>query len=114
MVLQDEGLTELAQQFADLIANGQWGTGTASPTPTDGALGSAIVDTLIAPTGDSSGNTVQFTHSVPSTVGNPYDLTEHELQFTSGDSLNRTVGGAISKTTSFELITITTISFVRS
>jgi hypothetical protein len=113
MVILDEGLTRVAELHASDIAQGQWGIGTAVPAPSDTGLGSAVVSTLLNVTGSSSGNSAQFTHTVPSTSGNGVDLTEFELRFGNGDSLNRTVGGAISKTSSFDLTTITTVSFVR-
>jgi len=113
-MILNEGLIQLASNFAADITNGQWGTGTAIPTPTDTGLGSAIPSTLIALTSTSSGTTAQFTHVVPSTSANGYDLTEFELEFSGGQSLNRSLGGAISKTSNIELTTICTVSFIRA
>lgn len=112
-MITDEGLKRLAELNASDITQGQWGTGTAIPTTSDTSLGSAIPDTLLSLSATSSGNSAQFTHDVTSTQGNGYDLVEFELQFGNGDSLNRTLGGAISKTNSFEISTIVTVSFVR-
>lgn len=114
IVLLDEGLEEMANQFKSLITKGQWGTGTATPTTTQTCLGSALPTTLLTVDNAQSGNTVQFTHTVPSTVANSEDLTEYELQFANGDSLNRSVNGAISKTQNFEIVTITGVTFIRS
>ena len=112
-MLLDEGLNELADQFVDLIAYGQWGTATTLPTTTDVGLGSPVTATKIAPTGINSGAAVQFTHVVSSALGNGNTLTEFELQFTNGDSLMRQIGGPVSKTASFELTTIVTINILR-
>lgn len=112
-MILDEGLNKLASNAATIITNAQWGTGTALPSASDTELGSAIATTLIAVTSSVSGNTVQFTHEVPSTAGNGYNLTEHELQFSTGESLNRSLGGEITKIASYELTTIVTVSFLR-
>lgn len=112
-MILDEGLEELASRFAADVTLGQWGTGTAVPSATDTGLGSAIPDTLIALTSTSSGNSSQFTHEVSSAEGNGFDLTEHELEFDNNVSFNRSLGGPISKTASFELTTLVTVSFVR-
>lgn len=114
MVLLDEGLDELATQFGPLIAFGQWGTGTALPTPSDTGLGSAVAETKLAPSATASGNSVQFLHEVNSTLGNGFALVEFELQFDSGDSLLRTTGGTINKTNSYTLTTFVTINFLRT
>ena len=113
MVLLDEGLTELAEQFASLISKGQWGTGTTTPVVTDTGLETAVAATLLSVTAISSANAAQFTHEVSSALGNGSNLTEYELQFTDGSSLNRTVGGQIVKTSSFEITTITNVNFIR-
>ena len=113
-MLLDEGMEELATQFVSLIDKGQWGTGTTTPTITDTGLETAVAATLLDVTSSVSGASVQFTHEVPSTAGNSNNLTEFELRFTNGDSLNRSVGGAIAKTSSFKVITLSTINFVRS
>lgn len=113
MVLLDEGFEELATQFVNLVTDGQWGTGTATPTTTDTGLGTPVAATLLSLNGASSGNCAQFTHEMNSTIGNGSDFTEFELRFANGDSLNRNLGGAITKTASFEIITISTINFTR-
>ena len=113
MTLLNEGLDELATQFASLISKGQWGTGTTLPTPSDTGLETPVAATLLSVTASSSGNSAQFTHEVNSVLGNSNDLTEFELQFASGDSLNHTLGGPISKTSSVEVTTITTVNFIR-
>jgi len=112
-MLLNEGMNELADQFADLIAKGQWGTGTTAATTSDTGLETAVATTLITPTSANSGASAQFTHTLPSTTGNGNSLIEYELQFTNGDSLTRSVGTAIAKTASFRIITISTINFVR-
>jgi len=112
-MILNEGLAELANQFADLITNGQWGTGTTAATTSDTGLETAVGATLLAVTGVNSVASAQFTHTLPSTTGNGNSITEFELQFTNGDSLSRVVGTAISKTASFRVITISTVNFVR-
>lgn len=114
MVLLDEGLEELGTQFATLITQGQWGTGTALPIPTDTGLGAAVATTLAGLTITTSGNSVQFTHNLVAATANPSALTEFELRYSGGDSLNRTLGGTINKTSSFEVVTITTVNFIRN
>lgn len=113
MTIVDEGLEELANQFKDLITQGQWGTGTTLPTTADTGLETAVGATLLTVSTGASGAASQFTHVLPSTTGNGNDLTEFELQFSNGDSLNRSVGGAITKTNSFSITTIATINFTR-
>ena len=113
MVLTDVGLNETATRFANEITKAQWGTGTATPTTSDTGLGSAIPSTLLDVTSTTSGTSAQFTHTVPSTEANGYELTEFDLRFDDGTNLNRTLGGAISKTSAFEVVTISTINFVR-
>lgn len=113
MVLLNEGLTELANQFKDLINEGQWGTGTTTPAASDTGLETPVVATLLGVTTNSSSASAQFTHTVGNSLANGSDLTEYELQFVNNDSLNRTVGGPISKKAAFDLTTISTVNFVR-
>lgn len=112
-MILNEGMEELATQFASLIAQGQWGTGTTTPTVDDTSLQTAVASSLLDVTSAVSGGSVQFTHNLPSTASNGSSLTEFELRFTNGDSLNRSVGGAIAKTSSFTVITLSTINFIR-
>lgn len=112
-MLLNEGLTQLATQTKSDLANGQWGTGTTTPAPTDTGLETPVVATLDTVTTSSSGASVTVNHLVESTEANGSDLTEFEVQFTNGDSLLRVVGGAISKTSSIEVKTIVNINFVR-
>lgn len=113
MVLLNEGLEELAEQFKALIDEGQWGTGTTTPSPTDTGLETPVPATLNTVTSANSGTSTTFTHTISSTTGNGNDLTEFELQFLNDDSLVRFVGGAITKSNSFEVKTIVNINFVR-
>ena len=113
MVLTDVGLNELAERFAGDITQGQWGTGTNDPSVSDTGLQTAVSSTLTSLSATSSGNTSQFTHTVPSTTANSLSLTEFELRFDDGTNFSRNLGGTINKTASFEVVTISTISFVR-
>lgn len=113
MVLLNEGLEEAATQFGGLITKGQWGTGTADPAFTDTGLGSAIPDTLNSVGSAVSGRTVQFTHTTATTEGNGYALTEYELRFANGDSLNRVLTAGINKDSSYQIQTITSVTFSR-
>jgi len=114
MVLLNEGLNKLATEFASLITQGQWGTGTTLETVGDTGLETPLASTLLNVSAVSSNNSCQFTHTIPSTTANGVALTEYELRYANGDSLNRVVGGAVNKTASFDVITISTINFVRS
>lgn len=113
MVLLDQGLTELAERLAADITKGQWGDDNTDPKVTDTGLLSPITSTLITLTTTSSGNSAQFTHTVPSTTANGNTFREFELQFDDGTEINRTVGGDVAKTASFIVTTISTVSFVR-
>ena len=113
MVMTDVGLNELAERFASDVTEGQWGTGTNDPTVSDTGLQTAVSSTLASLSATSSGNTSQFTHLVPSTTANGLSLTEFELRFDDGTNFSRTLGGSVNKNASFELVTISTISFVR-
>jgi len=114
MVLLDEGLSKIATDFAATITQGQWGTGTADPGPSNTGLGSAIPQSLLSTNYIVSGNSVQYTHELLAGLANGFDLTEFEVRFANSDSLNRAVGGPISKTSSYEIITITSVTFVRN
>lgn len=115
MVIQDNGINELATRFASDITQGQWGVSTGTATVTDTGLGNGIADTKNAlSTATSSGNSSQFTHDTLSTEGNSSDLTEFGVIFDDGTTFfNRSVGGAITKTNDFDINTVVTISFIR-
>lgn len=111
----DEGLNEIATRIASDITKGQWGTGTTAEAATDTGLETAVAATLLTLTAaTASGNSAQFVHELSSALGNSNTLTEFELQFDDGDSLNRTVGAGIAKTSSFTMTTITGVNFVRA
>ncbi len=114
MVLLDEGLEELANQFQSLVTKGQWGTGTTAASSSDTGLETAVAATLLDVSAVASGPGTQFTHVVGSTVANSNSLTEFELRFANGDSLNRVVGSEIDKISSIEITTISSINFVRN
>lgn len=114
-MILDEGLTEIAERIASDITKGQWGSGTTLATAADTGLETAMAATLLTfESATSSGNSAQFQHLVPSTTANSETFSEFELQFDDGNSLNHSVGATFSKTASFEVTTITTVSFVRS
>lgn len=113
MVILDEGLNKFASDAVSDITKGQYGTGTTEPKVNDTGLETPVATTLLATTNTSSGNSTQLTHTVPSTVANGNSLTEYELQFSDGTSLNRSLQGTITKSASFEVVTISTVSFVR-
>jgi len=115
MVVLDEGLNEIASRFASDITKGQYGSGTTLPTTSDTGLETAIGATLLTvDSGTSSGNSSQFQHTVPSTTGNGSTFSEFEWQFDNGVSFNHTLGATFSKTASFSVVTIGTVSFVRT
>lgn len=111
MVILNEGLEEIASRLAVDITQGQWGTDTTLATANDTGLGTAVAATLLTlDSKTASGNSVNFTHTTPSTAGNGNSLAEFELRFDNGDSLNRSVGGSFSKTNSFDVTTITIVN----
>jgi hypothetical protein len=112
MVILSQGLSKLADEFKDLITEGQWGSGTVLPTTSDTGLGSAFPETLGSVNVASSGNGAQFTHTVVSTTGNTTGYAEFALNYSDGTEFNRVVGGTFNKTNSYEIVTITTINFV--
>ena len=114
MVLLDEGMEKLATEVASLLSQGQWGTDTTLPSPADTGLGTAVAATLKDLDTNVSGSSIQTTHTTTSTDANGSDLTEYEIRFSNGDSLNRVLSAAISKAASSEVITMTTVNFVRS
>lgn len=114
VVVLNEGLERLAVNFASDITNGQWGSGTTLPTTSDTGLETAIGASLLAVTASSSGTQAQFNHEVDSVTANGNTFAEFELQFSNGDSFNRVIGGTFAKTSSVEVVTITTVSFIRS
>jgi len=113
LVLLDNGLDELAQQFPTLISNGQWGSGTANPSPTDTTLLIPISATDLSMSSTNSGNTSEFTHTVNSSTANGSAFSEFGIKFSDGTFLNRSLGGTFTKQSSFDVITITTINFTR-
>ena len=112
-MILDEGLTELASRFQADVTNGQAGTGTTIPTADDTGLETAVTATLLSLTSSSSANSSQHIHTISSTTGNGSTFTEWEIQFDDGNSWNRIVGAGISKTSSFEIVSIFTNNFVR-
>lgn len=112
-MLLDEGLEEAATQFALLITQAQFGTGTTLPTASDTGLQTPVAATLLDVTVTVSGASGQFTHALSSAIGNGSDMTEHEYRFANGDSLDRVIFAVISKTASFELNSICELNFVR-
>lgn len=114
-MILDEGLTEMAERMAADVTKGQWGTGTTAATATDTGLETAVAATLLTlDSATASGGSVNFQHTVTSTVGNGNTLAEFELQFDDGNSLNRSVGAAFAKTASFDVTTLVTVNLVRS
>jgi len=113
MVLLDAGLNALATNLGGDITKGQWGENSDTPSPTDTGLTSPIASTLITTTNTASNNTMQAAHTVNSTLANGETFTEFELQFSNGDSLMRSVGGSVSKTSTNEVTTVTGVNFVR-
>lgn len=114
MVILDEGLNKLTNDFKTLITQGQWGTGTAVPNTSDTGLQIPEALTLKNVTKTSSGNTAQFTHELASTEANGTSYAEYELQYANGDSLNRVLFGTVNKTAAAELTVITSVNFIRS
>lgn len=114
MVLLDEGIEKIADTLGTDITKGQWGTGTTAPAVDDTGLETPVAASLLTLSSAVSGSTIQFTHTLNTSTGNGNDLTEYELQFSDGTSLNRSVGGAISKTSSVSITTISQITVLRS
>ena len=113
MVILNQGLDTLTEQIAPLFSKGQWGTGTTIPDVTDTDLETAVAATLLATTSTTSGTSVQLTHELSSTLGNGSALTEFSIKFSDDESFDRTVGGAVNKTSEIQLTTITTVNIIR-
>ena len=113
MVLLDVGLNEVADRLAPLVTEGIWGSGTTDPSPSDTGLETPIGSSNKTVTGTTSSNSMKFTHELTSTDSNGETLTEYGLKFDDATFLNRNLSGAISKTASFEVTTISTINILR-
>jgi hypothetical protein len=113
MVLLNEGLNKLATEVGNVVTYGQWGTGTADPLITNTGLGSALPDSLNAVGSAVSGRSCQFTHTTLTTESNGNTMTEYELRFTNGDSLNRILVAGIPKTSTYQVQSITSVTFTR-
>ena len=113
MVILDQGIETVTILFSQDITQGQWGSGTALAVVGDTGLKIPIAATLSDTTVTTSGKSVQFITTVPSTIGNGSSFAEYELKFSGGTSFNRSVGATFNKTNSFEVVTITTVNFSR-
>jgi hypothetical protein len=113
-MILDEGLSSITNTLSGVVSTGQWGTGTALPTPTDTGLLAPVASTLVAVTSSVSGQSVQFEHILNSAAGSGNTLNEFGITLSDGSDLTRAVGGGIIKTTSFQLTTIANINLLRS
>jgi len=113
MVVLDEGIEKIAEIIEPELTQGQWGTGTTSPTETDTGLETPVAATKLTTTSTLSGTTIEQTHTLPSTAANGNTLTEFSSLFSDDTNLDRTVGGGISKTASIEVITISQFNIIR-
>jgi len=113
-MILDEGLNQVKDLVNADLSKGQSGTGTTLPTAADTGLEVADTDTLLTLTSVTV-NDKQLTtqHDINSIVANGVTLTEHEIQFVSGESFNRNVHAAISKTSAIEIQYLDTFYFER-
>lgn len=107
-MILDEGLNEIRDLLYDNLTAGQSGTGTTLPTTADTGLETpvaATLNTLSSKTKTDKMLTVN--HLVDSSEANSSTLTECEVRFSGGESLNRVVHAGISKTSDIEVEYIT-------
>lgn len=107
-----EGLNQVRDLVNADITKGQAGEGTTLPTAADTGLEDADSNTLLTLTSKSTANkAITTTYTIDANTGNGDALTEYEIRFTDGESFNRVVHAAISKTADDEVVYITTFYF---
>jgi hypothetical protein len=114
MVIYNQGLERVAESLKLVLNQGQWGSGTTSPTITDTGLETPIASTQLPTNNTRVNNTVQITHEVNTVTANGEELTEYEIQFGSDDvGMGRTLKGPITKTDDIQVTTIATYNILR-
>lgn len=103
-MIQEEGIPDVRDAIVTLLDKGQFGSNSDAVTKDDGGVKTAIAASLITLSEKSvSGHQIKTKHVVPSTTANSTTFTEHEVVFTTGNSLTRNVFNSFSKTSSIEV-----------
>jgi hypothetical protein len=113
-MIVDNGLNKVATLLSTNIVRSKWGQGSALPTPSDTGLAIPINASSATLTSTLSGNSVQFTANISSTTANTTGFSEYVLIFSSGTTFTRSIGAPFTKTSSYEVTTISTINCIRS
>lgn len=109
MTILNEGLNKVRDLVDDDLDKGQAGTGTTAPTASDTGLETPVVATLASLTGTTKKDkAIQTEYEIDSVTGNGNNLSEYEIRFTDGTSLNRVVHASVSKTSDDEMDYLTT------
>jgi len=109
MVVLNECLTRIRDLFEEDIFKCQAGEGDTAPVATDTGLETPDSNTLLTPSNEKSGYSIQITHSISSVIGSGNTYTEQEVQLNSGNvNANRIVHEGITKGSNDEFTYITT------
>lgn len=111
MVNVNSAFNKIANVVGDAMGTGEWGTGTTTPTVTDTDLETPVVGTSYSLDKTISGQSLQLTHTLPSTAGNGNTLTEFGTKFTDTTLFNHVLIGGIAKTSNVELIAVVSQTF---
>ena len=109
MVLTTTGKNAIRDEINSALTNGQMGTDSTAPVPSDTGLGTPVSATQLAVTTSTADKQITTTYNLNSTTGNGNTLVEYENQIGTGNSnLSRTTFAAISKTSDIEINVVTT------
>jgi hypothetical protein len=99
IVLLNEGLNRIRTLIGDDVSQGQVGSGTALPSPTDSTLVTPIATTLVNVDSVTANTdkTINVQYTVPSTKANGSALNELEITLSNGDTALRKVYETIDK-----------------
>tara|TARA_Y100000310_G_scaffold118525_1_gene117409 strand:- start:7067 stop:7405 length:339 start_codon:yes stop_codon:yes gene_type:complete len=86
-MLVDQARNRVRDLIASDIYEGQFGTGTTAPQPTDTALETAVTGTNSSLSTTKFDKQLIFTHSLANTEGNGNTMTEFALTMNSGSTL---------------------------
>ncbi len=114
-MITNDGLARIRTLVEDDLSHGQAGTGDTAPAFLDSALKSPVTATNVALT-DSfvSGENVQATHSISTSLGNSSTLTEWEVRGNSNvTSYNRVLRNGLLKNSTHQFDMIHTFTIKR-
>jgi len=113
----NEGLRRVRDLVNTDLTNAQAGTDNTSPQQTDSGLLSPVTSTNNTTSNQVSNDpaTLTVTHTILTTEGNGYDLSEWELRINGdSESFNRTVTAAIPKVNTQEITRIVTVEVTQN